>query len=226
MARLSGVLAAGLARIRPLTAVRAVWSEASAAQAEHDRVRTVLRTASTAFSVHEEGPSGSGGWIFRLRHADVPGVEFAQLRMTEARVLFGAASHENLPLVEALPLVQHAITERHADYALAALEGLHAWVASVGEEKLATEFGEEAAGALTAVALGRPRPGHSVLGQGTFRAAAPAWAVLQSRFAAETAEAEEARLYSAAGMQFVRIQPGTNGAADAALLSLPGLGEP
>lgn len=36
-----------------------------------------------------------------------------------------------------------------------------------------------------AVALGKPRPGHSVLGQGTFNAAQSAWEVLAERYISE-----------------------------------------
>jgi hypothetical protein len=38
------------------------------------------------------------------------------------------------------------------------------------------------------VALGKPRPGHSVLGQGTFAAAQPAWETLAERYITEQLE--------------------------------------
>ena len=42
--------------------------------------------------------------------------------------------------------------------------------------------GEEATEAAQAVALGRPRRGHSVLGHGTFTAAEPAWMMLADQY--------------------------------------------
>ena len=39
-----------------------------------------------------------------------------------------------------------------------------------------------------AVALGKPRPGHSVLGHGTFNAAQPAWEALAERYISEQLE--------------------------------------
>ena len=65
---------------------------------------------------------------------------------------------------------------------LAALPGLCEWVSDIPEGLLTSEFGEEAGGAARAVAIGQPRPGHSVLGHGTFTAAAPAWEQLAERY--------------------------------------------
>eukprot|EP01047_Picozoa_sp_COSAG01_P036536 COSAG01_NODE_2857_length_6960_cov_44.361901_1_plen_289_part_00 len=58
--------------------------------------------------------------------------------------------------------------------ALAKVPKLCAWISQLPAEALEEEYGEEAAGAVTAVALSRPRPGHSVLGHGTFGARAAA----------------------------------------------------
>ena len=52
---------------------------------------------------------------------------------------------------------------------MAKLPGLCEWVRAKPLEELEQEFGEQAAGAAHAIALGKPRPGHSVLGMGTFR---------------------------------------------------------
>ena len=43
-----------------------------------------------------------------------------------------------------------------------------------------------------AVALGKPHPGHSVLGHGTFNAAQPAWETLAERYISEQLELSSA----------------------------------
>ena len=84
--------------------------------------------------------------------------------------------------------------------ALVRLPGLCAAVAAMDEAALAEEFGDDAAGAVVAVANGRPRPGHSVLGQGTFKAAAPCWVSLAGDFTrTDAAAAGELGLWRAAG---------------------------
>ena len=92
------------------------------------------------------------------------------------------------------PLVRAAIDELKARgaervVAVAPLAGLCAWVV---EHKLwekldasAPDHNPEQAGAVEAVARGVPRPGHSVLGHGTFTAARPAFERLASAYVAQ-----------------------------------------
>ena len=122
------------------------------------------------------------------------------------KVMHSATVQPGLPISVAAPLVAAALEEYDGKvHAFAALPGLCAWVAAMEPSALEDEFGEKAAGAAVAIALGRPRPGHSVLGQGTFRDAEPAWVALAGRYA-ETDEAEEAALYRTAGGVGVGVQ--------------------
>lgn len=92
------------------------------------------------------------------------------------------------------PLVRAALKElkvRGAErvVAVAPLAGLCAWVSQHKLwEKLdasAPDHDPEQAGAVEAVARGVPRPGHSVLGRGTFAAAQPAFVRLASAYVAQ-----------------------------------------
>lgn len=71
--------------------------------------------------------------------------------------------------------------------AVAPLAGLCGWIVD-GErwlhlDRSADGFDEEQPGAVEAVARGEPRPGHSVLGRGTFNAAKPAFEHLALEYA-------------------------------------------
>lgn len=93
-------------------------------------------------------------------------------------MLPAAASHPALPLFASMPLVDAALDEKPERMALATLPGLCEWargILSSESVSLRTTYGQLAFEAAQAVAAGRPRPGHSVLGQGTFRDARPAW---------------------------------------------------
>lgn len=116
------------------------------------------------------------------RGADQGAQPLASLRSTPSGVLFGAATHPALPLLASSPLVDAALYEKRERTALAALPGLCVWARGILANEsvsLKTKFGEVAFEAAEAVAEGRPRPGHSVLGQGTFRDARPAWCVFR-----------------------------------------------
>jgi len=168
-----------LRHIKPATArlpvaARRVWSEASALDVEHERLRGFVPGA----SVHEV-PASGGGRRFSLISTAAPGVELVGLTLAPSNAMRGLVTHESVPLSAALRVVSHVLAAAGGatPTARAALPGLCASVAGRGAESLVYEFGDDVGGAVLAVALGRPRPGHSVLGQGTFRAAAPAWAV-------------------------------------------------
>ena len=143
---------------------------------------------------------------FCLRHPS-EAEDLATLLVAESNnIMHSATAQTGLPISVAAPLVAAALEEYDGKvHAFAALPGLCAWVAAMEPQALEDEFGEKAAGAAVAIALGRPRPGHSVLGQGTFRDAEPAWVALAGRYA-ETDAAEEAALYRTAGGVGVGVQ--------------------
>ena len=110
-------------------------------------------------------------------------------------LLVGAQCDPALTLAAAgTPLVTAALDELRARgaervVAVAPLAGLCAWVV---EHKLwekldatAPDHDPEQAGAVEAVAKGVPRPGHSVLGHGTYTAARPAFERLASAYVAQ-----------------------------------------
>jgi hypothetical protein len=83
------------------------------------------------------------------------------------------------------------------------------WVAALPDGVLEAEFGSEAGGAAMAVALGKPRPGHSVLGQGTFAAAQPAWETLAERYIDDQLGRPEGLLGSSSELALYMEQGGT-----------------
>ena len=123
-------------------------------------------------------------------------------------MMHGTAVHPALPFVSAVTLVKHVVDAAdQAPIAAAALPGLCKWVRGLPEAELQAEFGTGLSEAVAAIAYNRPRPGHSVLGQGTFAEAEPAWVTLAGRFAEEPA-AEEVRAYVAAGFSNdIKLQP-------------------
>ena len=138
-------------------------------------------------------PGGVGSfWL--LRHADTPAdaitfdpeqplgegpnEDVLACVAQQRNVLYGAKSRSNLPVTVASRLVAAAAAKTEHPIALVPLPDLCRWVRDGqrwSDEALVAEHGSEAAEAAQAIALGRPRPGHSVLGQGTFKAAEGAW---------------------------------------------------
>ena len=108
-------------------------------------------------------------------------------------ILYGVNTHPAFPVAAAESLVRAAAAklEPEACTALVALPGLSEWVRA-GERwndpKLVEACGEEAAEAAKAMALNKPRPGHSVLGHGTFKAAEEAWVRLANQYVDESGE--------------------------------------
>eukprot|EP00729_Bicosta_minor_P011323 gene11323-10966_t len=177
-------------------------------EAEEARVRGLFQTATI-----REDHVGPGAKVFSLQHADAPGIPFATIGLMQREgqrgMMHGTAVHSALPFVSAVKLVKHVLAEAtdQPPIAAASLNGLCTWVSEIPTEELQNEFGDELAEAVVAIATGQPRPGHSVLGQGTFTAAEPAWMVLAGRFANEP-EAEEVRLFHAAGFdKDIKLQP-------------------
>lgn len=100
--------------------------------------------------------------------------------------------HEALPWEISAPLIRAAVDDLRvggceAVHALAPLPGLCSWIVQ-GQRWESLDparpgYAEDQPGAVEACARGQPRPGHSVLGRGTFTAAQPAIEALALEFA-------------------------------------------
>ena len=138
------------------------------------------------------------------------------------------SSSENL-VKACTPLVKAALNDAGSNgeqpQALASLDGLCAWVKSClanngkGSKELESivnqmEEGREDAKVLfeacKAIATGKPRPGHKVLGAGTYRDGQPLWEKLAQEYAAgggvPDMMASEVELYRANGMEIVAVE--------------------
>ena len=138
------------------------------------------------------------------------------------------SSSENL-VKACTPLVKIALNDAGSNgeqpQALASLDGLCAWVKSClanngkGSKELERivnkmDGGSEDAKVLfeacKAIATGKPRPGHKVLGAGTFRDGQPLWEKLAQEYAAgggvPDMMASEVELYRANGMEIVAVE--------------------
>jgi hypothetical protein len=139
-------------------------------------------------------------------------------------VLFGARSFHGYELEDVcLPLVIVAIEESEAfdpgqqPQAVASLKGLSNWVAGcfetdgLGESQTLQKLAQEGEGgsvsleAVRAIATGIPRPGHSVVGEGTFRDGEEAWKELAREYVG-LGLSEEANLYEKQGGKLVNIE--------------------
>ncbi len=130
-------------------------------------------------------------------------------------VLFGARSFHGYDLQDVcLPLVRAALEESEASepgqqpQAVASLSGLSEWVAGCfesQESKILQTLDESSLEAVKAIATGIPRPGHSVVGQGTFRDGQKAWEELGREYASKGLS-KETSLYEAEGGKLVNIE--------------------
>ncbi|VEU39681.1 unnamed protein product [Pseudo-nitzschia multistriata] len=148
-----------------------------------------------------------------------------------SNILFGARSFHGYDMADVcLPLVRAALEEsemvEHGQQpqAVASLTGLSEWVATCldndryGESQTLMRLaGHDVASenekkgnsvsleAVRAIATGVPRPGHSVVGQGTFRDGQEAWKELAKEFAG-LGLSEEVNLYEKQGGNLVGIE--------------------
>jgi len=163
----------------------------------------------------DEWPHPSGVATFwLLRHADTdpagaasfdPGADLGSGANADVlasivqqdSILYGMKTRRPLPPSVAARLVR-AAAETAAEApedkkltALVALPRLCAW-ARAGERwndaEVLSKSNGEACEAAEAIALGRPREGHNVLGRGTFAAAEPAWVALAEAHMEEDAD--------------------------------------
>ncbi|GAX17527.1 hypothetical protein FisN_18Lh173 [Fistulifera solaris] len=104
------------------------------------------------------------------------------------------------------PLVERALDDCSAQgeqvQAVCALYGLSAWVTQHWET-LSLDVDDISKQAAYAIATGIPRPGHSVVGQGTFRDGAEAWKQLAELF---LPHAMESQLYLKHGAQLLHVE--------------------
>ncbi len=107
------------------------------------------------------------------------------------------------------PILEEALkdarSEKPQPVALASLEGLSKWVAKGfdGQNKIPAleelrTTDEKVFEAVKAIATGIPRPGHSVVGQGTYRDAEEGWKMIAQEFVS-SGLSEESELYKANG---------------------------
>lgn len=132
-------------------------------------------------------------------------------------LLIGAQCDPALSLsVVGVPLIRAARNElklRGCDrvVGVAPLTGLCEWVraeeAWTKLDSTAATFDADQPGAVEAVAKGLPRPGHSVLGVGTYKAARPAFELLAMQYAQHSlADPDnEAAMYAASSAQIANV---------------------
>ena len=163
----------------------------------------------------DEWPHPSGVATFwLLRHADTdpagaasfdPGADLGSGANADVlasivqqdSILYGMKTRRPLPPSVAARLVRAAAEtaaeapENKKLTALVALPRLCAWArtgARWNDADVLSRSNGEACEAAEAIALGRPREGHSVLGRGTFAAAEPAWVALAEAHMEEDAD--------------------------------------
>ena len=139
-------------------------------------------------------------------------------------VLFGARSFHGYDMQDVcLPLVRAAIEEAEAmeqgqqPQAVASLKGLSQWAADCFDQNLheskvlqnlhASQAEQDSVSfeAVRAIATGVPRPGHSVVGQGTFRDGKEAWMEVAKEYVS-LGLSEESNLYEKEGGKLVNIE--------------------
>jgi hypothetical protein len=135
-------------------------------------------------------------------------------------IVFGAAVKvEQSTLLDLCPpLLRASLEDCSADgeqpQAVSTLHGLSAWVraclqgesSSTALELLRCENETVVLQAVTAIATGIPRPGHSVVGQGTYRDGATGWEALAKEFVLTQTISEECQLYQSSGAELVQIE--------------------
>lgn len=170
--------------------------------------------------IHKRGDSGYGSREYLLLPPNVT-LEQVQVdsKLTLAslyahkNIVFGARANQDFDLVEACsPLLKAALQDTsdigEQPQAVASLTGLCDFVVECFEKDdaiLATLEDTVALEACKAMATGLPRPGHSVVGVGTFRDGQAGWEILAKEFI-ERDLAQEPNLYKAGGGQFVGVE--------------------
>lgn len=204
-------------RRRPAIFTRLAAAAAARRQSTTAELSALLPRAKISAQDDANVPDGQ---VLLLRHPEEEEPLAHLLTMPRAGnlMIYGASTRGDLPLSACAPLLAYAVSAAAAPdaqtgytkqiEAAAALPGLCEWaagqIASAARIQLEGDHGADAVEAAEAIALGKPRAGHEVLGGGTFRAATPAWEALATHFAGSAA-AEECELYRAAGATNVGV---------------------
>ena len=176
------------------------------------------RVAAAPMEVSRLGdPESEGGgplvyaYSVHLFGSDAPaflGTARAALWKAEGNaMLFGATPRGACVPLDAMATLARTAANEMREFgadkvaAVARLRGLNAFLV---ETEAWEAYDEPSRGAIEAIALGRPRPGHSVLGQGTFRDAEKDFTTLALGFAGR-AETGEAAVYREAGAHLAGI---------------------
>jgi hypothetical protein len=176
---------------------------------------TLLRDA----VVHKRGDPGYGSREYLLLPANAtleqvkvdPKVSIASL-FAHKNIVFGARVQHSFDMVPACsPLLQAALQDASVvgeqPQAMASLAGLCTFVQTCFEtnDTILTELDPVSLEACKAMATGIPRPGHSVVGVGTFRDGQTGWDILAREFVKRDL-APEANLYKSNGAEVVNIE--------------------
>lgn len=170
--------------------------------------------------MHRRGDLPYGSREYLLLPIGLELIDFASNAELRSATLASLRAHRNIlfaaeaqggDLYMCRCLVQAALEDAGAHgeqpQALARLDGLCAWVIENMDAKAPTiaSLDETSRLAVEALATGEPRPGHSVVGQGTFRDGAKAWEALAKDYV-KSGYCREGELYQSVGGQLVGIE--------------------
>jgi hypothetical protein len=176
------------------------------------------------YKVRRRGDSGYGSREYLLLPPNMtpedaqldPSLPAAAL-LAHRNIIFGARALHGFAMKDVCyPLVDKAVQDASENgeqpQAIASLTGLCDWVkecieTSSGSEQLESLRSNDPGSfeAVQSIATGIPRPGHSVVGVGTFRDAEEGWKTLAKEFVALELS-EEAELYMLRGARLVGIE--------------------
>ena len=195
-----------LSRIRTSSAVRQLGRIS----------RRYLSSASGVVHVRGDVPYGSREYVLLPPHLPLAEAtrsdEIARLR-AHRNIMFGAQAADEELEITCRPLLEAALDDCSLQgeqvQALSTLHGLSAWVADCCHQKQSSQVLSKldpvVREAVQAIATGLPRPGHSVVGQGTFRDGAAGWQALAEEFITLQLS-PECRLYQAHGAQLLTVE--------------------
>jgi hypothetical protein len=185
----------------------------------HHRVECFSTLLSDAV-VHKRGDPGYGSREYLLLPANAtleqvkvePKVSIASL-FAHKNIIFGArVHHSSFEIVPACtPLLQAALQDAaivgEQPQAMASLTGLSRFVRSCfdQDEIILKEMDVVTLEACKAMATGIPRPGHSVVGVGTYRDGQIGWEIFAREFVKRNLS-QEANLYKSKGAEVVGIE--------------------
>jgi hypothetical protein len=197
---------------------------------DHDKNDTESQTPQIILQKLGDLPYGSREYKLVVRRVQEEQGEFKTVHMPVAslrghrNIVFGAQlfgeTAQNRSLSEVcLPLLDVALEDASCEgeqpQAMATLHGLCDWVAQCDSDnhdnesetlkRLKSREDDLVYQAVSAMATGIPRPGHSVVGQGTFRDGQEGWEALAEEFIKKEL-AEEVELYKARGGTVVVIE--------------------